>query len=332
MHGPRAAAPKVAWPDRSVPCDTAPVPSERLVSGNTYRVPTDAGTMPFPSADAPLAARVDDATADLVEELRTSLVAMQEDACAALERLERAAPAVATDTVEVRVERARRSRAAAVLVRIDVRRRLLTVRNREDALVSWLVDDDTIVARLPPGVETPLGGGVTVTANEGERALLVVRAHALRGESVVAVSRDLKAVDVRESDRPVWLGRLSGVSRSRQRRYALEADADRAGGGRSTRRSVPRPRANDGVAVPAGMGVPDAGRLDRERRRLGEARLGGDDPLGLDPHAFSDVPTFLAAVSERFLEGPRGARAVLAASPVLYAVLARHHGVSYATT
>ena len=321
MHGPRAAASKVAWPDPSVPGDTAPVPSERLLSGNTYRVPTDEGTAPFPS--------VDDATADLVDELMTSLAAMQDDACAALERLDRATPVVATDGVEVRVERARYSRAAAVLLSIDAHRRLLTVRNREDAVVTWLVDDDALVARLPPGVETPLGGGVTVTANEAERALLVVRAQPFSGESIIALSRDLGAVDVRESDRPVWLGRLSGVSRSRQRRYALEGDSARAGG-RCAARSSPRPRSSGGVAVPAGMGIPDAGRLDRERRRLGNARVRGDDPLGLDPHAFSDVPTFLAAASERFLEGPHGAAAVLVASPVLYAVLARYHGVSYA--
>ena len=265
---------------------------------------------------------------DVADDALVSLALALRHASGTLARLVATAPVVTTDAFTVRA-RVVRGAESAVLTSIDAHRAVLTARDADGAVASWLVGDGAIVARLPPGVATPLGGGIAVTVNEGERALLV--AHGCRSRdvgAVLALALDLSMLDARDARRASWFGRRRAASGARLRRHVL-ATARAAPVTRSPRSADPFPRGRVGdIAVPPGMSRADAACLDAVRRAFARGPIGRAGDL---VDTLPDADAFLAAASARFLEGREGATRVLDASPVLYGVLARYHGVAYVT-
>ena len=269
---------------------------------------------------------------DVVDDALASLVLALRHASGTLGRLAATAPAVTTDAFTVRA-RVVCGAESAVLTSIDARRSVLTTRDADGAIAAWLVDDGAIAARLPPGVSTALGG-VTVTVNEGERALVV--AHERRSRhagAVLALALDLSMLDARDAHLVSWLGRRRSGSSARLRRHVLTTGRA-APVTRPPRSAGPMSRGQAGdVAVPPGMSRADAACLDAVRRAFARGRVGRVGGLvdTMPERALAGVGAFLAAASARFLEGREGATRVLDASPVLYGVLVRYHGVSYVT-
>ena len=315
-----STAETLAWADAATPSPLRAVASPATVSASEGVAAEPPAGVARPVLDV-----ADDALASLVLALRR--------AGGTLSRLAATAPVVTTDAFAVRAQVVRGAE-CAVLTSIDARRAVLTTRDADGAVASWLVDDGAIVARLPPGASTALGGGVTVTVNEGERALLV--AHGRRSRhagAVLALALDLSMLDACDALRASWFGRRRSGSSARLRRHAL-ADGRAAPVTRPPRSAGPISRGHvSDVAVPPGMSRADAACLDAIRRAFarGRADRAGGLVEALPARALVDVGAFLAAASARFLEGREGATRVLDASPVLYGVLVRHHGVAYVT-